>query len=922
MIIPHFLTESTHRIIHYDKEYNDALFHVKPAFETFVAFKNEPFTIEMVVEGEAVPDQFYLKAHGKTNKMKFSDATHINYQYPRVQNDFSFQILAGNYKSKTYTIEVRSRPDIKNLNIQLQYPPYTGLENTKISNNGNLTVPEGTTAHWTIESIESNGISLQMTEDTIEMQSPHQNQFTAYKQLLHTQDYQIQLRNQHGKNKQPISYQIDVIKDQFPIINLQTISDTTLYQYVIVTGSIMDDYGFSSLEFIYEVHEETKRLPMQLVSSHNAQNFFYQLSLDSIDLHPGEILHYYVRVYDNDAINGYKPARSQKHSFKLPDNTEIDAEIEKTAAQAKSDIHRTLDKAEDIREQIEEIQRDLKKNNNNNWQEKKKINTLLQDKKGLEKDIQQLAKKHKELTEKQNKFHKPNPELQKKSAQLQKLMEDILDEETKKLYEELQKLLQDDQSKTNLDELMQDIQQKEKNLEKEIERALEMFKRMQFDYKMDEIIQDLDQLKQQQSDLAQETGEKDTNLETTQENQEELNQKFDQLQEEIDKLEELNEKLSQPEKLDDLSTEQEEINQTQEEINQSLEQGKRKKSQEQQQKAAEQIESLSNQMKSMQTSMEMEMLQENLDHLRDILDNLLKLSFDQEDLMEEFKAVNQSDPRFVSLSQLQLKLRDDAVIIEDSLLSLASRVFQIQSFVTRELDAMNNHIEASLQGMKDRKKNDAVVNQQYTMTSINNLALLLNDVLQQLQQQMAESMGMPQPGQKGKKKPMPSMSQLQQELSKKIQDLKKSGKTGKPLSQELAELAAEQEMIRQQLQQIENELNNGDQGLSNNLKDIIKKMEQTETDLVNKNITQQTIQRQQDILTKMLQSEDALRERELDQQREAQTAQEEIHNTAKKYEEYIKTKQSELELLQTLPPKMNPYYKEEVNKYFQRLNEQ
>ena len=62
----------------------------------------------------------------------------------------------------------------------------------------------------------------------------------------------------------------------------------------------------------------------------------------------------------------------------------------------------------------------------------------------------------------------------------------------------------------------------------------------------------------------------------------------------------------------------------------------------------------------MQSGMEMEMMQENLDNLRDIEDNLIKLSFNQEELMKEFQKINQSDPRFVELSQQQLKLKDDA----------------------------------------------------------------------------------------------------------------------------------------------------------------------------------------------------------------------------------------------------------------------
>jgi hypothetical protein len=229
--------------------------------------------------------------------------------------------------------------------------------------------------------------------------------------------------------------------------------------------------------------------------------------------------------------------------------------------------------------------------------------------------------------------------------------------------------------------------------------------------------------------------------------------------------------------------------------------------------------------------------------------------------MQDFKGVNQSDPRYVTLSQAQLKLKDDAVIIEDSLLSLASRVFQIESFVTRELDEMNDYIESSLQSLKDRRKAEAVSSQQFAMTSINNLALLLNDVLQQMQQQMADAMGMPQKKKKGEKDgKSPELSELQKQLNEKIEGLKKSGKTGRALSQELAEMAAEQEMLRQKLEEMGEKIDQSKDGNGKNIADALKQMERTEMDLVNKQITQQTINRQKDILTRMLKSEDAMRE--------------------------------------------------------------
>ena len=67
-------------------------------------------------------------------------------------------------------------------------------------------------------------------------------------------------------------------------------------------------------------------------------------------------------------------------------------------------------------------------------------------------------------------------------------------------------------------------------------------------------------------------------------------------------------------------------------------------------------------------------------------------------------------------------------------------------------------------------------------------------------------------------------------------------------------MAAQQEMIRRMMQQYGQELKEGDAGNSKLAKDIdqmMRQMEQTETDLVNRTITKQTIARQRQIMTRL-----------------------------------------------------------------------
>jgi len=59
----------------------------------------------------------------------------------------------------------------------------------------------------------------------------------------------------------------------------------------------------------------------------------------------------------------------------------------------------------------------------------------------------------------------------------------------------------------------------------------------------------------------------------------------------------------------------------------------------------------------------------------------------------------------------------------------------------------------------------------------------------------------------------------------------------------------------------------------------------------------------------------------MDEERKGETAKDYNQELPKAIEDYLKMKEKEVELLKTMPPKLYPFYKKEVNDYFKRLRE-
>ena len=160
------------------------------------------------------------------------------------------------------------------------------------------------------------------------------------------------------------------------------------------------------------------------------------------------------------------------------------------------------------------------------------------------------------------------------------------------------------------------------------------------------------------------------------------------------------------------------------------------------------------------------------------------------------------------------------------------------------------------------------------------------------------------------------------ELKKLQQQMQQSGPQGMPSSQaeELARMAAEQEMIRQGMQQMLNEMKKNGQLGDDGLTQIIKDMEKLEEDLVNKRVTNKTIERNREILSRMLESEKAQQKRDQDEKRKSNEYKGSKFDRSVEELFYQQQMKKNREFLKKNPIQYNPYYKSKINDYYLKKN--
>ncbi|MGA0560527.1 DUF4175 family protein [Larkinella sp. VNQ87] len=1012
LLYPAFLTSTSKRIISYDQEFaEEAPFQFLLRNKTLQAFRNEDYTLELQLKGSALPQDVYLVSNQTRFKLNTDGKGLFTYTFDNVQRDIPFHFEAVGFKSPGYELAVLDRPGLLSFDVSLIYPAYLNKPSEQLSNVGNLLVPEGTQVTWRFSASNTDSVLVRFAGEPRGLVADKQSsdEFEFSRMVKKSSMYSVSLKNKVAASRDNIQYTLNVVNDKFPQVSLENFKDTTFYNYVMLGGTITDDYGFSNLKVMYKVIRAGQSAPDKFLTraipfnrSASTQNFYYQWGLDSLKMQPGDRLEYFVQVWDNDAINGFKSGRSSFAQFAVPDQSKLAEEADRSAQKTENQISKTLSKAQQLKKDLNSLENRLQTKKNLDFQDKKQAEELLKKREELMQELKELQQQNQTNNERQQRFNNQNPELLQKFEQLQKLMNELMDPETQKLYEELKKLMEQKQDDKMID-MLDRLKNKEKNLEKELERALELFKQLQMEQKMENAIKELDKQAEKQEKLATETekkenqalkdekmqpkkedalskkdektqskkddaqskkdsaqlkkdenaaSKKDENQQSKKDEngdnkknesdsskkednaelskkQEELSKEFEKTREELKEVEKMAQEMKDSQEPDTHKDLQQEISNEQKESQQQLDQKQNDKASKSQRNAAKQMKNLSQQLQQQMQSQEMEESQENMDDLRDILENLIQLSFDQERVMKDFKAVSLQDPRFVKLAQDQLKLQDDAKIIEDSLYALANRVLQIQSFVTRELNNMKGYMDESVKYIRERRLNVATSKQQFAMTSINNLALMLSDVFKQMQEQMNQmaSSSSGKGKKKGKGKSM-AMGEMQKKLNERMQQLMKQGqnqgqggKGNRGMSEELSRLAAEQAMMRKMLKELQDAQKGTELGkkLGNELNELMNKMDETETELVNKRLNQNTIKRQQDVLVRLLESEKAIKEQEEDMQRKAESAKPVMRNPPPQYEQLVKDKQKQVELLRSVPPDFSPFYKREVDTYLKKL---
>jgi len=651
------------------------------------------------------------------------------------------------------------------------------------------------------------------------------------------------------------------------------------------------------------------------------QDFYYSFNFEELEKF-GKSFKYYFSVSDNDYINHFKRSISETFTFEFPDYEEI-------ASKENSDLNsidQLLNKSSKLTSEIQQELENLKLKQVNSelteWEKFQSVKDIMNKKSELENVIQQINKQNKEANNFQNSFTEEKGDLLKKQEQIEELLNEVFSDELKKLFEEFNELAKQFDTK-KFDQLSKQMDSNLDDLSKQLDKNMQLLKKMKVEQKADRILKELIKLSESEKNIKGSI-EKKSDLKLINQQEKENLLLMKSLEKDYQDALEFNKSLEKPVNLFNFENEFNAIKENYTKVIEESEKGNKRKTTSEIENNIKSIDQLVFAMDQMLNKRKKDENKQNIEDIKQILENLILVSFDQENLMNSLGRIDFNNPLVNELKVKQKNLNSQIVFIKDSLYAVSKRSPEISSIINKELLSLENSVNSSLDNLDNGNIGGALMYQQYGITATNNLALFLSEALENIKKQ--EENGQPgdgdcdKPGGKGSKSGMKSLkdsqSSIKEQLQKMIDQMKK-GEMGN-MSKSIGQTLAQQEIMQQLIREMLNGKSVGSKA-GEQLKAIDQLLEQSRKDLINKNINSELINRQNLILSKLLDAEKSEIERDFEEKRESKNGIDIKNRNPESYFEYNKKLKNESELIKRNNYKLRSFYDQKYNEFINQI---
>ena len=368
------------RVVNYDLAYEPpAPFTFKLLTSSLDVLEGKSLTVSLTTEGRVKPESVSIVVDGKEFLLQFKEGLY-QYEFTRPLKSTFFYYVSNGFRSREYFLNVLTAPSILDFEMFLDYPDYTEREDEVIKNTGNAVFPEGTSVSWKMKTRTTDEVLFNVG-DSIQKFQRVGDIFNFSKRVYSNLDYELSISNGNVANYEKLGYRFTVVRDAFPSLRVDQVLDSLNPNLSYYVGEATDDYRLNTVRLIYFKKGQENKKVLVLSNPNVNYNKFYYTFPSGLDLEEGEVYDFFFEVVDNDAIHNGKVTKSQVFSsVLLNDNQLKDRELVFQKSILKN-LDKSLEMSKEQQENLKEINRQDKVKSVLSFSDQNKIKDFLKQQK-------------------------------------------------------------------------------------------------------------------------------------------------------------------------------------------------------------------------------------------------------------------------------------------------------------------------------------------------------------------------------------------------------------------------------------------------------------------------------------------------------------------------------------------------------------
>ncbi len=840
--------------------------------------------------------------------------------------------------SPRFTVNTLIPPLVTELQLEIIPPTYTKLpRQMSVRNVGDVIAYAGSKINIHGQANKPlKTADIVFSENNLVKCLVRENKFNANFTVKSSESYIFRVKDDEDLyNQNPIEYSVTTLADQFPTVDIlepgediEIAADGAVN--LLIEGN--DDFGFDELKLHYQIIGKVKELsdttwqhiPIFLYSpeiKHFQQLYLWNFA--NLPVSFEDVIKYYITLSDNDLINGPKTSQTPLYYIRFPS---VDQLFDQFGLTQNENIEATEDLAEEsekLKKDLEEISREMKREKEIDWERKKSLESALERQKKIQDRLEKIEDELNNAVKNLENNQLFSPEVLEKYHQLQDLFQEIATPELLQAMKDLQKSIENINQK-NAQQSLQKFKLNQEQFKANLDRTLALFEKVKLEQELDRLVKMSNTLEKEQEKISETLNNAETtdqnkmqSLIPKEENQKDLLQKLTQSISDLMKKNVLKEYPKTTNSLNEAQNAGNQIEPQMNDLSQALTTTKISQASQLSDNIGQQLNQMHLDLQNAQQQMLQTDQQKIMSRMEKITDNLLKLSKNEENIIDETKQLSKYSDKYPEVADRQQRIIENMSHITHDIVELSHETFFLPPQLSKSLGSAYGNMKKSVKELENRRQGSARNFQKQSMGSLNRLVLDLQQSMEKLAQ-AGSALGFEQYLEQ-----MQKLSGKQGQLNQESLNFFKgnSGTLSAEQQGQLKRMAARQAEIQKSLQNLEGEMQ-GRSDVLGRLDHMANEMSEVIKDLQAMQVDRNTIERQQKILSRMLDAQKSVREKEYSKKRLAEIGKNYSRKSPGEPTDVVdqKLKQLNLDLMKALQEGYNPDYERLIEEYFRTLN--